>query len=84
LPTPAIAALGLEELGTYTAESSSGRHEGKTYRLENLDFLGRSVSAEITDCGLPFGLLGMDILSEFVVVLDAPRGQVWFHHRETH
>jgi hypothetical protein len=64
LPSPAIVAVGLEEAGTYAAHGLSGCQEGRTYRLENLNFQGRSVGVEIQDCALPFGLLGMDILSQ--------------------
>ena len=82
LPKPVIAALALEETGTYEAHGIAGRHGGKRYRVNRLGLYGLEISTDVQDSDLDYGLFGMDILGELVVLFDAPHGKVWFHRRE--
>ena len=81
LPAPAIAALGLEEIGTFSAHGIAGVHEGRTFRLEDLGLVGLKISGEVHEAKLAYGLFGMDVLGLLVIVLDAPHGRIWFHNR---
>ena len=82
LPRAAIEALGLVSTGTTTSRGIDGVYEDETYDLEDFGLYGFLVSTQVKRSALEYGLLGMDVLGEFVLVLDGPNGMVWLHHRE--
>ena len=82
LPLAAIRALDLKPTGRYEARTIAGVEVGNTYRVKGMDLFGLKISAEIQESALEFGLLGMDVLGELVVVLDGPGGKIWLHRRE--
>lgn len=81
-PKKVIQALELQAVGTFEAHGIAGKHGGRTYRLDRLGLYGLEISTEIHESELDYGLFGMDILGELVVLFDAPHGKVWFHRRK--
>lgn len=84
LPEELIAALALPETEAPEIElrGVGGTRSSKAYRLEGFGLFGFRISAEIRSNPLAYGLLGMDVLGEFVFVLDGPGRALWLHHRE--
>ncbi|TDJ74546.1 MAG: hypothetical protein E2O39_04870 [Planctomycetota bacterium] len=82
LPAVAIEALGLEATGTATARGLDGTYEEATYHLEKFGLYGFPVTGQFKRSPLDYGLLGMDVLGEFVFILDGPGETVWLHHRK--
>ncbi|MCU0864958.1 MAG: retroviral-like aspartic protease family protein [Planctomycetes bacterium] len=80
LPLRAIEALGLTPLRETYTTGVGGRHDCREYHT-TLDLFGLAVSLDVHDLAIDKGLLGMDVLSLFVVVLDGPGKKVWLHHR---
>lgn len=80
LPMRAIEALGLQPLRETYTTGVGGRHDCHEYHT-TLDLFGVAVSLDVHDLAIDRGLLGMDVLSLFVVVLDGPGKKVWLHHR---
>lgn len=83
LPEPVIAALDLPLAGPGTVGlvGVGGSRQSPRYLLEDLGLFGLRVRAEVHANALEYGLLGMDVLGEFVVVLDGPGESLWLHHR---
>ncbi|MGH7150744.1 MAG: retropepsin-like aspartic protease [Planctomycetota bacterium] len=82
LPQAAIRALGLEPVGTFESRTIAGTERGETYLVRGMDLFGLKVTAEVGESRLEYGLLGMDVLRELVLVLDGPGGKIWLHKRE--
>jgi len=82
LPRAALAALGLEPIGQRVSTGVGGSHTSDTYRIQDLNLFGLSIEVVVCESATEFGLLGMDVLGEFVVVLDGPEQTLWLHHRE--
>lgn len=82
LPRAAIAALGLEPIGTHTLGSVGGNYDAELYALEDFGLFGLRIQTNVTAAVGEYGLLGMDILGELVVVLDGPARTLWLHRRE--
>jgi len=80
-PKPALAALGLSPLRSVDARSVGGAFSSSLYRIENLDWFGFSISVTVKASELEHGMVGMDILGEFVFVLDGPGRRLWLHRR---
>jgi len=85
LPRSAIDDQKLEQAGSTTINQIDGSEEYTTWRLGKLE-LGRWQVRNIVvgDSGLPSGLLGYDVLSPFVFIIDGPgeafhlmRNPVW-------
>ncbi|MDF1837784.1 MAG: aspartyl protease family protein [Planctomycetota bacterium] len=81
-PRSAIEALGLKATGTTMSQGLGGVFEEATYELEDFQLLKFFIDCEIKSSPLDFGLLGMDILGQFVFVLDGPGHGLWLFHRE--
>ncbi len=81
LPKAAIEALALAPAGSFESRTVSGPFVGRTYELEGLSLFGLRVSAQVQESALEFGLLGMDVLGELVLVLDGPGKRIWLHRR---
>lgn len=82
LPPEALDALALEQQATATSHAIDGTYEEEAYFLEDFEFLGFPGSCEVRRSKLEHGRLGMDILEEFIFVLDGPGEEMWIHHRE--
>lgn len=82
LPQAAIRALDLMPTGRFEARTIAGVETGNTYQVKGMDLFGLKITAEIQESALEYGLLGMDVLRELVVVLDGPGGKIWLHKRE--
>jgi len=80
-PADVIAALDLTPTGTAQAQGIDGFYEEATYVLESFGFYGFELSLEIKRSPLEYGLLGMDVLGEFVFLIDGPAETLWLHHR---
>jgi predicted aspartyl protease len=81
LPTSVVEALGLERVSSTEARSLAGITQPRTFRLAGLNLFGLQIGAEVQENELDHGLLGMDILSHLVIVIDGPRRELWLHHR---
>ena len=77
-----IDALELEPIGTRTSMGIDGEREGTTYALEDFGLYGFSISTEVKAAATDYGLLGMNVLGQFVFVVDGPASLFWLHHRE--
>lgn len=82
LPAVAIEALGLEATGTATSRGIDRTFEESTYDLADFGLYGFRVAGQFKRSALDYGLLGIDVLGEFVFILDGPGATVWLHHRE--
>lgn len=84
LPERVIAALELPPTDTGSVElrGVGGARTAQTYLLRDFGIFGFRVTNEIYSNPLDHGLLGMDVLGEFVFVLDGPSRALWLHHRE--
>lgn len=81
LPGRVIDALGLRPSGRARLTGVSGTYESATYRLEQFGLFGYRLDLDIHRTPLAHGLLGMNVLRHFVVVLDGPGDSLWMHHR---
>lgn len=81
LPREAILALHATPVGTQTSEGIGGSRELAKHRIEGFDLFGLKFGLEVTESRTGKGLLGMDVLSQLVVVLDGPARTLWLHHR---
>ncbi len=81
-PPKAIEALGLEATGTAKSQGMGGVFEESTYNLVDFQLLKFFINCEIKQSPLDYGLLGMDVLGQFVFVLDGPGHGLWLFHRE--
>jgi len=81
-PQAAIEALGLKATGTAMSQGIGGTYEESTYDLVDFQLLKFFINCEIKRSPLDYGLLGMDVLGQFVFVLDGPGQALWLFHRE--
>jgi hypothetical protein len=84
LPERVVVALKLPPTDTGSAElrGVGGTRTAQAYLLKDFGFFGFRVTNEIYSNSRDYGLLGMDVLGEFVFVLDGPGRALWLHHRE--
>lgn len=81
-PAVAIDALALEPLREETYHGIGGGYQGGVFEMTDFQLAGFQVSFEFHQTPMSYGILGMDVLSEFVFLLD-PRGEMcWIHHRK--
>lgn len=80
-PARVLEALDVEPTGTAEFRAVGGTHDEQVYFLEGFGLYGFRIAAEVHASPLDYGLLGMNVLAEFVVILDGPRQQIWLHHR---
>ncbi|MFN0243021.1 MAG: retroviral-like aspartic protease family protein [Planctomycetota bacterium] len=83
LPERVIDALALTPVGVGEAPSLAGPKQVRTYLLENFGLFGTRIRTEVQAIRDEHGLLGMDVLGGFVLVLNAPEKTVWLHRRTT-
>ena len=78
LPATAIAALGLEHVGTSATQDIGGPRHSSKYALPALS-IGPWVvrGVEVSEYPGDSGLLGHDVLRHFVFVLDGPGEKLW-------
>ena len=82
LPQRAIDALGLRPVGGGEAPSLEGLKSVTTYLLEGFDLFGIRVTTEVQSISDDYGLLGMDVLGKFLLLVDGPGRTIWLHHRK--
>ena len=82
LPQRAIDALGLEPVGSGEAPGLEGLKPVRTYELEGFDLFGISITTEVQSISDEHGLLGMDVLGQFLLLVDGPGQTIWLHHRK--
>lgn len=81
LPREALATLQSEPIGTRLQEGIGGAREDELHRLEGLDLFGLKLSLDVVAVPGDRGLLGMDVWSQLVLVVDGPARMLWLHHR---
>lgn len=81
-PTAVIEALELEHFETHIFNGIGGEYEGRTFQIEQFGLSGFFADFELHETPQDYGHLGMNLLGQFVFVLDAPGGNFWLHHRE--
>jgi hypothetical protein len=82
LPQRAIDALGLQPVGGGEAPGLEGMKNVRTFLLEDFDLFGMRITTEVQSISDGHGLLGMDVLSHFVLLVDGPGGTIWLHRRQ--
>jgi predicted aspartyl protease len=82
LPARAIDELGLQRIGTQWVGAVGGTYTSDLYRIDDLSLFGFEFDAVVGATPREYGLLGMDILGQLVLVLDGPERTTWFHRRE--
>lgn len=80
-PQVMLDVLGAEPLRSTTLSGIGGDYESEVYALQDFDLLGFRVSSEVHRTPLEHGVLGMNVLREFVLLVDGPGERVWLHHR---
>lgn len=80
-PPVFLDTLGLEAKRSSSFAGIGGNYEAQLYQLDDFDLLGFAVSSEVHRTPLDHAVLGMNVLGEFVFVLDAPSERFWLHHR---
>lgn len=80
MPKAHCEILELEPIDLVTFSGVGGTLEGTRYRLQNLDLLGFTINGTIIGGPLKYGILGMDVLRNFIVILDGPGKQLWIHN----
>lgn len=81
LPTAVVDTLGVEPSGTGMYQGVGGYYEGREFLLEDFHMFGFQLSFECHETQQDHGVLGMDLLREFVFLLDGPGERCWLHHR---
>lgn len=82
LPREALAALKSTPIGTRMQEGLGGGHAHELHRVDGLDLFGLKFSLDVTAGATDRGLLGMDVWSQLVLVVDGPARMLWLHRRE--
>jgi hypothetical protein len=82
---PEAWAIALElpraETDSVEMRGVGGTRQAQAYKLENFGLYGFLVTAQVYSNALEYGLLGMNVLGEFVLILDGPGRTLWLHHR---
>jgi len=81
LPQRAVDAMALEPVSTGEAPGLAGMKAVRTYQLENFDLFGVRITTEVQATSDDYGLLGMDVLGQFVLLVDGPGRTIWLHRR---
>ena len=68
-------------VGLRTKIGLDGRYRAKSYSLNNFPLCGFTIGGEVVESRQEYGLLGMDILGGFVLILNGPTKQFLVHHR---
>ena len=79
-PAPVIERLGLEPVRYGTSQGIDGSRSVPVYRMDAFQLYGFAIRGEVRRSSLEFGLLGMDILGQFIFAIDGPGAQLWLHH----
>ncbi len=80
MPQPICDLLG-PPLGLRMKMGLDGRYQAKTYGLSNFPLCGFTIGGEVVGSRQEYGLLGMDILGDFVLILNGPAKAFLVHHR---
>ncbi|MFT5292214.1 MAG: putative aspartyl protease [Planctomycetota bacterium] len=77
MPLELCEALELESTGGGTRTGIDGLFEVTEYALNDLGIGSFQVSLDVAERKSEYGMLGMDVLSKFVMILDSPTERVW-------
>jgi len=82
LPARLLEYFASTPTGTTEVGGIGGRFVREAHTLTDFRFFGLSISGEFSASAIERGLIGMDVLGQFVLVLDGPAHTVWLHHRD--
>ncbi len=77
MPAELCTDLKLERTGEGARTGLDGPFQVAEYALDNLALGDFRVKLVVAESKLEHGMLGMDILSGFVMILDAPSERIW-------
>lgn len=80
-PDDQCRAMGMEPSGESTHEGVDGTYEMTKYGSQELTLFGFTCTLDITGRVDTNGILGMDLFSQFVLILEGPAQRLWLHHR---
>jgi predicted aspartyl protease len=76
-PSGVLEGLGLDVVGTNVSGTATGRHESDVYAMKSFEIAEWRFACHVHGAAKDYGLLGMELLGEFVFVVDGPGRELW-------